>query len=406
MDAPITEREQEHQAQAVPPPAATEQLVTSPEDDESPEAIFLRAISEIATQPLAGRDKTPQERRVLLFILLSFLSFVGGSVLAVATYPTVTITLTPVTKSVVLTTRLNVQTRSLAPVTASNTETLATTGTGHQDATEAKGTLTFYNGSLSPQSVSAGSIFTGADGTRVQIDATVTIPANNPPQDGTAWAAARSVTYGSKGNIAALDIDVAITGDLVVKNLYAFQGGRDARTYQAVARSDIDAATATLKTALHQRIPRAFSVRPGEGVYPTRCLFKATPNHKAGQEAKFVTVQAFETCTAVAYNQDELEQKATAAFTAQTTPGANYMLVGTVTPSISSGSPVIVEIRGIWVYSLPEDYEQFLAQQIAGDSPRQAQAYLLQTGLITRATVPYPLPKDPQHIKFLVLFGD
>lgn len=54
---------------------------------------------------------------------------------------------------------------------------------------------------------------------------------------------------------------------------------------------------------------------------------------------------------------------------------------------------------------LYQDYEHYLAQQIAGKSQQDAKTYLLRTGFITRATVPAPLPKDPGHVHFLILIG-
>jgi hypothetical protein len=64
-----------------------------------------------------------------------------------------------------------------------------------------------------------------------------------------------------------------------------------------------------------------------------------------------------------------------------------------------------VSCRGLWVYTLTEEEELALAEQIAGDSPQQAQHSLLHTGFITRASVPGQLPKDPGQIHFEILIG-
>src|SRR5436305_2984465 len=105
-------------------------------------------------------------------------------------------------------------------------------------------------------------------------------------------------------------------------------------------------------------------------------------NNKRGEAA----VNASKTCEGIAYNQDELERSATAAFTT-TRPGTNYLLEGDIQINVTSVSPLTVSLRGLWVYHLSQDYKQFLAQQIAGDTPEQAKSYLLQTGFITQATV-------------------
>ena len=118
-----------------------------------------------------------------------------------------------------------------------------------------------------------------------------------------------------------------------------------------------------------------------------------------------MTEQVTATCKGIAYRQDALQRAATKAFTLHTRPGAQYELDGVVRVRVARVSPLTVRVSGRWVYVLSQDDEQWLAQQIAGDSPRQATAYLLHTGYITRATVPGPLPKDPGYIRFAILVG-
>jgi hypothetical protein len=76
--------------------------------------------------------------------------------------------------------------------------------------------------------------------------------------------------------------------------------------------------------------------------------------------------------------------------------------LGDVQVRVIGVSPLTVSCRGLWAYELSQDYEQFLAEKIAGDSPEQARKYLLQTGFLTHATVPEKLPLDPAHIHFQV----
>lgn len=233
----------------------------------------------------------------------------------------------------------------------------------------------------------------------------MTIPTANTQQVGAASILAHARQVGSAGNIHALDIDGAISSDLLAKNLTAFSGGQDARDYQAVTRADLTTLTSTLTTALVQQLPQAFNLHTGESVTPANCHFSTTADHNVGDEATTVTVKATYTCKGIAYNQNNLEQKATAAFTDQTNPGAPYELLNTSQPQVISLAPFTVRISGTWVYVLSQDYKQFLAEKVAGDSPQDARAYLLRTGVIIRASVPAPLPKDPGHIHFLLLMG-
>src|SRR5437764_5143943 len=112
--------------------------------DEADE-IFVNAVAEIPTQPLPKRT-TREETQALIFLSIFVLSFIAGSLIALITYPTVTVTLVPIQKSRELTTTLAIPTRSLPPVTLSKSMKAPTTGHGQQDASRAKGAVTFYNG--------------------------------------------------------------------------------------------------------------------------------------------------------------------------------------------------------------------------------------------------------------------
>ena len=380
---------------AVPRPGA--------QDDDDLDDIFLKAVAEIETQSLPPQHQEVCWPLVVLTLLL-LLSFGGGTVVSLLTYPTVTVEVVPISKSVTLTTPLALPTRPLAPVTLTRAETTPTTGKGHQDARQATGTLTFYNGLFTAQTIPAGTVFTGQDGIQIATDQSVTIPANIPPVDGQATIIAHALRNGPNGNIAAGDITTTIANGVLVKN-GPFRGGLNARDFQAVAQADLDRLTSALQRTLSQQLPQAFQLRPGEVVQPTHCISTATPDHHAGEEAQTITIQATETCTGMAYNSEQMSQQATTLFTQQTSPGANYRLVGAVQIQLVSVTPLTVSCHGWWASTLSPDYEQFLAERIAGDSPLQAHRYLLATGMFTRATVPDKLPPDPAHIYFQVVIG-
>src|SRR5207244_986523 len=121
----------------------------------------------------------------------------------------------------------------------SQSKTVNTTGHGHQTATRAIGSLTFYNGSNTAQTIHAGTVFTGRDGIQVATTVTVTIPANKPPLDGQATIPAYAEHPGASGNIAAGDMNLAISSDLSVRNVGAFHGGQDARYFSTVSAQDM-----------------------------------------------------------------------------------------------------------------------------------------------------------------------
>jgi hypothetical protein len=190
---------------------------------------------------------------------------------------------------------------------------------------------------------------------------------------------------------------------VLVRNLASFIGGRDARDFPAVAHTDIDSLTRTVRTTLAQAFTTAFPVRPGEQAQPTNCRTVTTANYQIGEEAQSVTLTSIKTCSALAYSQGELTREATAAFT-HTRPAPSYHLVGSLQTTVQSVTPVSVAIRGKWAYTFSPDYQQRLAQQIHGDTPAKARASLLKTGVISYASVPETLP-PAMYITFLVLVG-
>ena len=83
------------------------------------------------------------------------------------------------------------------------------TGKGHQDAEAARGTITFYNGLFSSQTVEAGTLLTGSDGVAVVTDQVAVIPAaraSTPPTYGQVTVPARAALVGPQGNIRVRDI--------------------------------------------------------------------------------------------------------------------------------------------------------------------------------------------------------
>jgi hypothetical protein len=263
--------------------------------------------------------------------------------------------------------------------------------------------VTFYNGLVTSQTVPIGTVFTSGDGVQVSTDQSVTIPAANPPQEGEATVTATTIRTGSISNIHSYDINTAFSSSLFVKNLQAFTGGRDARDYKAVSPQDIQTVTSTLKQTLAQIMPQAFPLAPEEALILSHCLFAVTPSHQPGDEAATVTLKSSYTCQGHAYNAQAVINQSTAVFTS-TRPGAQYQLFGTVHAQVSSVSPVRVTVSGTWVYTFSKDYEESLAEHIAGDSPARARAYLLKTGVIAQATIPTTLP-DAMYIQFLVLIS-
>ena len=102
--------------------------------------------------------------------------------------PIATITLVPVARDLSLTTTMmaiepgtatggQIPARRLPPLTLTQTKTALATGKRHQDAEAAMGTITFYNGLFTSQTIAAGTTLTGSDGVQVITDQLAVIPA-------------------------------------------------------------------------------------------------------------------------------------------------------------------------------------------------------------------------------------
>lgn len=261
----------------------------------------------------------------------------------------------------------------------------------------------FYNGSATPQYIPGGSVFTGNDGVKVTTDQSVAVPDANLPAIGSRAVFAHALHPGSQGNIAADDVDMALSPVLKVRNEAPFTNGRDARTFKVVASQDLQTVTVAVLNTITQAFSTAFSLRPGEQALPTNCTTRATSNHQTGEEAQTVTLIIAKTCSAVAYNSQQLNHQALRAFS-QTRPGTTYHLVGSVQTTLQSVLPLAITVSGKWAYTFTSDYEQFLAQAIQGESPAKARGYLMETGVISYASVPNTLP-SAGFITFVVLVG-
>jgi hypothetical protein len=148
------------------------------------------------------------------------------------------------------------------PFTAS--ASISPTGTRVIPATNAHGWLTVYNGSFLVQQLPKGFIVSSTNGVEIVADASVTIPAGDPPTYGMARVSAHAAGPGSTGNIRALSVSSVYGAALYIKNLAPFTGGVEARTEPYATEQDQQAALSSaryrLKTQTKQ--PNALLDRP------------------------------------------------------------------------------------------------------------------------------------------------
>jgi len=410
-----------------PPPLAPPEPETTAVVPAEPDVIEGEVIE--IELPVTSEDHIPPTQKPywLLIPLTIFLClvFLAVSLLLPVLTPSATITLIPVEKSVSITTTIQVQGRQLAPLTLIESTSALATGKKHQNARQAEGTITFYNGLLTSQTIAAGTVLTGADGVHIITDQTAIIPAGNPPIYGQVTISAHAVLAGQQGNIQAFDINTACCATSVVaKNTRAFTGGGSARDFLVATRTDINNAVTSLLLTLSQSEDAALQAQlhRGEELITPSCTPHVSSDHKPGDEAKQVQVTVSETCSGIAYAAHTLYANASQVLTTQatTTLGANYSLIGDIQVTIIQGKVInqhqgvvsmVVHVTGTWVYQIAPSTQQRLIKLIAGKTKQQALATLLQFpgvagAQITVKGVNQTLPEDPRSIAIVVVYKD
>src|SRR6266567_1705767 len=363
-------------------------------------------------------------------LLLTGIAF---QVLLLFLTPTPSITLVPVVRNLSTTAPLmavsgiptgaHIPARLLPPLTLTQTTTAPATGKGHQDALAAMGTITFYNGLFTSQTIAAGATLTGSDGVQVVTNQLAMIPAalaTTPPTYGQVTVSAHALVPGPQGNIPVRDINQACClPSVLAQNTTAFHGGQHERDYTVVTREDIDHGVASLTTTLIQSAHAAFTAQltTHEALATPPCTRTVTADPQAGAEAATVTVTVAEQCTAIAYDAAALREQATQVLAQR--GGTHYSLVGAVQVSVLHAriidqkrgvARITVNIEGTSIYQFSQQELQRIKQLIASKTPAQAVRILLSLPGIQRATIEgigenRSLPKDSSRIQVRILYG-
>ena len=317
--------------------------------------------------------------------------------------------------------------RLLPPLTLIQTTTAIATGKGHQDAEAAMGTITFYNGLFTSQTIAADTTLTGSDGVQVVTDQLAVIPAalaTTPPTYGQVTVSAHAFGPGPQGNIPVRDINQACClPSVLAQNTVAFQGGQQERDYTVVTREDLDHGVASLTATLIPSAYAAFAAQltTNEALATPPCTRTVTADHRAGAEATTVTITVAEQCAAIAYNAVDLLKQATQVLTRELAMrvGAHYRLVGAVRVSVlhpritdqkREVATLTVHVKGTFTYQFSQQELQRIRQLIAGKTPPQAVHMLLGLPGIQRTVIDglganRNLPKDSSNIQIDVLPG-
>ncbi len=390
-----------------------------------PEVIEGEVIEIEPPEPFDAHTPPKQKPYWLLipFTILFCLLFLAASSLFPLLTPSATVTIIPVERNITLTAAIQVQGRELPLLTLMQSTSIPATGKRHQSARHAGGTITFYNGSFSSQTIAAGTMVTGKDGVHINTGQTAIIPAGNPPIYGHITVSAHAVLAGSQGNIAAYDINQACCGNSVLaKNTQAFTGGASARDFLVVTRTDMNNAVTSLLVPLSQSEDAALQAQlhTGEALITPSCTPSVSSNHKPGDEAKHVSVTVSVTCEGFAYVAQKVYAHATQMIAKKALQrlGTGYTVLGDITASVIHATitdqargiaTLTVKLDATFIYQITPGEKHQLIKLIAGKSKSSALHKLLsQPGIQAasiRCTGGDTLPHDPNHITISMVYS-
>ncbi|GHO57627.1 baseplate J/gp47 family protein [Ktedonobacter robiniae] len=370
------------------------------------------------------RRKHRRTRALLVAMLLALFLLIGGSMLSVFAgfgplarlFPgsSASVTITPEKRTfknvyaISATTWVpdpalhQVAAHFISVTTSPHTKTVQTSGRGMTQATNALGLLTFYNALPYSQNIPAGTIFADKKGIQVATDETITIPAANPPTEGSMSSIAHALIPGAQGNISALDFKetTCCHAGITLTNHNAFSDGQDARPYSYVQQSDIDMAASNLAAEMTSEGQQAIQgkIQSGEQqAGKAKCSASSSASHSAGERSNSVTVSTTMTCIAEVFNRDDayamaanlLKSDATQTFHnnyALTSP-LKTTLINAVIQNPEGMISLHIEAQGQWVAQFDAASRQEMARLIAGLNAALAQDLLLHRPGITQVRI-------------------
>jgi hypothetical protein len=294
--------------------------------------------------------------------------------------------------------------------TASDSSTIATTGTKNEGGATAQGRVVFTNNGDTDVTVPDTLVLTTPSGVRFQVSEGFTVPAQQNGRNGKVTVTVTAQQPGAAGNIAPHALDGTCCNDmLTVKNNDAFTGGADPQVTHVVAQSDIDGARNSLVTKLKAQILQQLrpQLQTGE-IFAGQPSYQITTSSSVpvGAQADHVQVNVSLVGQATAYSSALATRTAAQLLRAYATQhlGPNYQAQSdpsvTAPPGVQPGSNgsayISISVHGLWSYVLTEQQFSQWRQSIRGATLPAAQAYLkAQPGI---ANFQINLPFGADHI--------
>jgi hypothetical protein len=320
---------------------------------------------------------------------------------------------------------LTVTGRALSSTSQTLTQTVAATGQGHQDATNASGVIVISQINLTNStgndelnvsiSDNNGVTVTGDDTAQIYNGGVISVPSHASP----AGSVGNIVANDMDGNFQIIDHDSgAVIGTAYISNPNPFSGGADAYDYTYVQQSDIDTVANTLTAQLTPGTKAQVKGQTKKNELldqdPT-CTSNVSSDHNANDTASNATVKVNVRCEALAYTNQDLQNSALQAYKTDgnTQLGSGYSIVGATqmskpTSVAESDDSFSVDIDGIWTFQYTTQSQQELKKSIAGKTASDALQILEQRKDIQHVTLTTEggfgtaIPTNPAQIKLII----
>lgn len=293
-------------------------------------------------------------------------------------------------------TTIDIETRKipaqLKTSTQSGTLKTATTGT-KKIGTNAKGTITIYNGTDFPKTFSAGQKVTSTGGTALKftLDTTVTVPKRTGTlitgyTPGKEDVAVTAVDIGSQYNLAAntnFTLDNNDATSFQAQNAQPISGG-SSKDVQVVTQADLDKLLEDLNKEL---IAKARVEIEKQGTSDDQVIDKAvksvatskTYDKKVGDEASEVSLNLTLAITATVYNAQHLKEILSKTLEQAAPTGYEVSTEGIETSAELSAVEAngdLIFIGRIRANLIPSFDKDELARNLSGKKPNAAETYL------------------------------
>ncbi len=286
------------------------------------------------------------------------------------------------------------------------TGSVPTTGTRAEPDGPATGRVEFRNPNAESITIEAGTELTGLNDQVYAVTSDVTVAAGNPALNefGSGEAVVEATAGGTSGNLAAGEVGGQLENGIYYSNRAAAMSGGTDREVPVVQPADIQALHDQATSALREQVADGQGLGLGSGISTIPATATITEpsfsdDLQAGDDGEQITTTAVSTASVLTYDNGALRNAATAQLVPvleQQVPEGSTLASSTVqitatgiTGQTETGATLDIQGIANISTSLSEDDLAALAEQLAGQSPSDANTLLTNDTRIASYDISY-----------------